>query len=312
MNREETATLSSLPSELIIEIFDIAAASSKRTALALCLVSSWSYKLARRHLLENVALSTPRQARRFLYGLRNAKDCNSNAAIVRRMWLSPATREDCMIGLMPHLRDLAITPVSLCSSVWAWDSYATLSAHRPLAPRSCDLRLTFISCPNIQAPFAKFYRQAVAEDESARPAILRSVTHLSYALTSYDRGCRAVIGWSRWHLSDNIFPRLTHFALHLPMIPEYVRLESLCTDALVSRSPPLQVVVLVITARVRSVWMPTFFASLSERFPRVRILEMPEMLGNDVVDGKEWLEDIRTGNGIWDRALRSHPNLPFA
>ncbi|KII83401.1 hypothetical protein PLICRDRAFT_452075 [Plicaturopsis crispa FD-325 SS-3] len=309
MDHDKAASFASLPSELIIQILDIAAASSKRTAFALCLVSSWTCKLARRHLLESIAVSTPRQTRLFLYGLRHAKDRPGNAAMVRRMWLSPPTRDDCMIGLMPHLRDLAITPAALCCGIWAWDSPATLPAHRPLVPRSCDLRLAMVSCPNIQSPFAKFYRQATAEqDERARPAILRSVTHLSYALIADEQSARSVIGWSKWHLSGNIFPRLTHFAIRLPMDPEHGGLDILCTDALVNRSPPVRVMVLVVTALSRSSWGPAFLASLSERFPRLCILDVRETVGEDGADAKEWLEDVWTGNSIWDRASRLHPD----
>ncbi|KII83416.1 hypothetical protein PLICRDRAFT_180494 [Plicaturopsis crispa FD-325 SS-3] len=165
-----------LPYELILHVFDIAAASSQSTAITLCLVSSWARTVARRRLLHTVALPTERQTDAFLHMLGAQPDPAVDAALVRRLWLLPgrARLVDCMVGHFPNLTDLGITPMGLFYSLWKSDT------SRPrLPPPNCDLRLTLIPSP--LADWAMHVLTSV-QPGSEHPAILASVTHLSFAL----------------------------------------------------------------------------------------------------------------------------------
>ncbi|KII83398.1 hypothetical protein PLICRDRAFT_127365 [Plicaturopsis crispa FD-325 SS-3] len=301
-NCDEAASFSPLPSELIIHIFDIAAATSTPTALTLCLVASWTCKLARRHLLDTVVVSRARQARVFLQGLHDAKDRAGSAAMVHHLWILQAVSRDSTISQMPNLTDLAITPAGLFHSLWKWGRPLLPRSVRPSDPRTGDLRLTLISFPNIQSSLDQICRRAAAEkDERERPALLSSVTHLSCALLSDDRSSAAVLRWAVPLV--RVFPRLTHLAICLRVETGSWRadLEQICAGC-----TQLQALVVVITAPVGLLHQPVDLAaldSLRERFPCLYVTDDAPR-----ASWEAWVEEIRTGNSIWKRTIRQGSN----
>ncbi|KII83402.1 hypothetical protein PLICRDRAFT_47286 [Plicaturopsis crispa FD-325 SS-3] len=290
----DVSVFSQLPSELIVKILDIAAASSKHTALALCLVCSWTHKLAHRRLLDTIAVSTLPQTEAFLRAFQNP--C-SDLSAVRHMWLAHEVREDCMPGRLPNLAHLAITPYSLYYSLWENDS-PTPPHPRPIpsiAAPNGTLRLTLI--PSSFTAYALVRILEVVSVSSA-PALLNSVTHLSYALFR-EEAYIAMMLRSQVLQVLPVFPRLTHLAVAWP---HNSRLKRERLDAFCAGTAALRVVVLVMAPRARAEYVkedPAFPESLHERYPHAYVVDD---LPGEPVD--VWLEEVRGGDSIWNRAVR--------
>ncbi|KII83409.1 hypothetical protein PLICRDRAFT_47293 [Plicaturopsis crispa FD-325 SS-3] len=226
--------ISQLPPELILQILDIAAASSTATALALCRVSSWAKSTAQPRLLHAVALSTDRQLHAFERAILTARYGAPQLAMVRYLWLHADMYYLDLPAHFPHLLELALTPMHLLQ--------AALEAPVP-APR-----VTLLPLPPLHAarPLAELCSLARTD-----PAVLARVTHLSCALL--DTMALPLLP---------AFPHLTHLAVS----GEYPRaeLEELCVGA---RS--LRALILVLYTDVDR----GFLAALRERFPNVYVLE---------------------------------------
>ncbi|KII86982.1 hypothetical protein PLICRDRAFT_43682 [Plicaturopsis crispa FD-325 SS-3] len=281
-----------LPPELISLILDIAAASSRSTALALCLVSSWTRKLARPYLLEAAILSTQRQTKAFGNLVVHAEGAAESRAMVRHMWSSLDFGMELAFGHLPALADVAINASHLFYS-----AYAEGPCDVPI-PSTRDLRLTLL--PAKRTTFSLDRLKAL---EHTNCALLGRTTHLSYAMFADNMGISEVLLPAVELLPR--FPRLTHLAMALPTAPcpWHSVFETFCTDALTF--PSLEVLVLVLTASARASYPDedmAFLASLRERFPRVCIVDVDDSLGD--VSAEAWMEEVRTGNSIWERAAR--------
>ncbi|KII91462.1 hypothetical protein PLICRDRAFT_38223 [Plicaturopsis crispa FD-325 SS-3] len=290
----ESSVFALLPSELILKILDIAAASSRRTALALCMVSSWTRILVRRRLLETVIITTKCQAKALQFMLLDKEgDCAGNMAAVRYLWSLPLID---IVAQLPNLAHLAITPATLSHVLWKLTHVESLS----LAPRNCDLHLTLISSSIVEYYLDRMTRYSFAGRDNERPAILGSVTHLSFAFYTHDTLIglifRASIRFAR------IFPRLTHMALCLPQELQRNDLESFCIRALAPEPLSLQALVLVMTASARSEYADedlAYLGSLRKWFPSVYVVDDSSSDPKDA-----WLEEVHGVDSIWDRAVR--------
>ncbi|KII83413.1 hypothetical protein PLICRDRAFT_452598 [Plicaturopsis crispa FD-325 SS-3] len=314
---QDAATFYSLPSELIVMILEIAAASSTPTALALCLVSSWARKLARPHLLDTVVLATYDQRDAFEHAVLPALDCADTLALVRHLWVAPSEGLDDALGQLTGLTDLAISPSYL--------SYTTCGKgdrddpdDTPAPENSRVLRLTLLPSPYTGPHLERLYSWEVWN-----PALLVRTTHLSFVLHADNVSINVAIFWA-WNLL-NRFPRLTHLAVALPTAPcEYLEdFELVCAEIL--KHPSMQTLVLGVTASARASYPDggtVYFASLREKFPRVCIVDVdgsPEVLSAHTlttqewdpckVSAESWLAEIRTGDSIWQRAIRQEPLL---
>ncbi|KII83403.1 hypothetical protein PLICRDRAFT_452163 [Plicaturopsis crispa FD-325 SS-3] len=200
----DVSVFSQLPSELIVKILDIAAASSITTALALCLVSSWARKLARPHLLDTVVLSTNAETNAFQYAVLQAPDCADTRALVRHLWVARDGDLDEALGHLTGLTDLAITAPQLF--------YATCGDdHRnvPAPEISHGVRLTLLP-----SPFSGPFLERLFSWEHTNPALLARTTHLSIVLHADNDTSHVAIFWVSNSLEH--FPRLTHLAVALP------------------------------------------------------------------------------------------------
>ncbi|KII91461.1 hypothetical protein PLICRDRAFT_38222 [Plicaturopsis crispa FD-325 SS-3] len=255
-----------------------------------------SLPLARRRLLETVTLRTKRQAEAFRSMLRRDGHRDENMAAVRHIWLLPDIESLDIIAKLPNLAHLAITPATLRFVLWHSARPETL----PLASRNCDLYLTLITSSVVEYYLDRIARYFSARRDDERPALLGSVTHLSFAFYTHDTLIdlifRASIQFAR------ILPRLTHMAICLPKKLQHDDLESFCTRALTPEPLSLQALVLVMTASARSRYTDedlVYLESNCTRFPRVYVV-------NNSSSGKEgaWLEEVHGVDSIWDRAMR--------
>ncbi|KII83415.1 hypothetical protein PLICRDRAFT_180493 [Plicaturopsis crispa FD-325 SS-3] len=306
---DKGSVLSLLPPELILKILDLAAASSKTSALALCLVSSWTYKLAWPRLLSTVTLAGGLQTREFmlmlLYSCKDG-DNTASAALVRHLWLAQET-SDLNPVYFPAISDLAITPEHIYYAAY-WDARDSRSDNSHLGyiflddpPQSrTPLRMTLLPTSSDTA----YYMKRLARDaDLVFPTVLARTTHLSYALFVDEAAVRVVFDWAVPLLP--LFTSLTHLAMSLPeaACPQE-RLQQFCANAL-ARRPTLQALILVVSASARAKYTGMDIASLDslhERWPRVYIMDAEGSPGDISADA--WLEDARTGDDFWARAAR--------
>ncbi|KII84048.1 hypothetical protein PLICRDRAFT_179732 [Plicaturopsis crispa FD-325 SS-3] len=295
----ELTVVSLLPTELILKILDIAAASSRSTALALCTVSSWTHPFARRYLLDTVTLSTERAAEAFQSMLLHP---GPHMAAVRHLWVSPDMDMGCVVAQLPNLAHLAINAATLSRTL----SHLRLAdaVSSAAARRTCDLCLTLIPSSVVEHYFDSMPRFPLAESYNERSPFLRSVTHLSLTFPTYNPLLgillRRAVGFA------HMFHRLTHLAIRVPQELQHDEMVLFCRRTLAYRPSTLQVLIIVVSASVRSKHTPAdlaFLDSLSQRPPRVYVVDGP------VGDTEEtWLEEVRGVDSIWDRAIREYAN----
>ncbi|KII83411.1 hypothetical protein PLICRDRAFT_47297 [Plicaturopsis crispa FD-325 SS-3] len=298
-NRNQTAAYSQLPPELILKIFDIAAASSKSTALALCLVSSWACNLARRRLLDTVTISTKLQMEALLCAVEGPR---GDLAAVRHLWLAHNERHDCIIARLPNLADLALTPYSLYHSLWETESPTTPPIPSIAAPDNA-LRLTVIPSASDGYALTRLLTGANAAQSKLNRAG-RNATHLSYALFRKDAYIAMLLRTTVLRVLPT-FPHLTHLAVAWPgsrtPLPREA-LDAFCENALIA-VPALRALVVVMSAEARAEYAAedtAFPSSLCEQCPHVYVVE--ESQGEPV---DMWLEEVRGGDSVWERAARS-------
>ncbi|KII89015.1 hypothetical protein PLICRDRAFT_175259 [Plicaturopsis crispa FD-325 SS-3] len=296
---DENAMSSLLPSELILKILDIAAASSMSTALALCLVSSWTRKIAQPRLLDTVEISTMPQLESFH---RTLRDSGEKFGMVHRLWLSPAVPLDNvgrLVNPLTHLADLAIGPKALYHYLLYSALPLRLSAPQTRAPRTCDLHLTLIPSERADAAFIERCTIEAGRAPDKHPALLRSVTHLSYAFL---RGPNNYIARPLFSLVvplSPLFPRLTHIAIYLPraLLALHDGLQRFCSE--VERVyPSLQALVFVLEQWERTREDLDILKAIREGCPRVRFVDADPM--SEPLEA--WLNDVKGMDSIWDCA----------
>ncbi|KII86176.1 hypothetical protein PLICRDRAFT_43759 [Plicaturopsis crispa FD-325 SS-3] len=281
-------------------ILDAAAASSKPTALALCLVSSWTRKIAYPRLLEDVVLSTERQMHAFNEALLHAQDSANSCAMVRRLWLPAQHGIELAVGRLTGLVDVAIDPLHLL--------YSTCGDHHVAGPpdaipgrTSSGLRLTLL--PSVHVADVVLRLRALPH---TNPSVLARTTHMSYALHTSDEEIAIVLHFAMDLLPH--LPRLTHLAIALPTSPNawHEWLEMVCGNVLALHRAPLCTLVLVLYETTRAQYTDADFAALAglrERWPGVCVVDV-EGGPEDSISAQAWLEGVRTGDSIWDRAPR--------
>ncbi|KII83417.1 hypothetical protein PLICRDRAFT_180495 [Plicaturopsis crispa FD-325 SS-3] len=270
------ASAQSLPTELVLRIFDLAASSSKASALALCLVASWVRADALRHLLAAVTIHNDRQLQAFT-DVMSASSQRIDPAAVQHVWLALPSPACALVARLTHLTHLAITVPSLFHTVHDEQLFGSDGAlHITVLPTQFD-RCWF----DLTAK-----RAAMPEDERSR--VFERLTHL-HTPSATPRLVRA-------------FPGLTHLAMPLPVpLPAVGHVGGTCGVALAS--PVLRVLVLVVSPATLATCERKDIAGWVRKYreedPRVYVLE------SDPKDLEaEWMEEVKGGDSVWDRAVR--------
>ncbi|KZV64897.1 hypothetical protein PENSPDRAFT_656203 [Peniophora sp. CONT] len=111
---------SSLPIELVLYIFDIAADISRQSILSLCLIASWAYEIYLPRLLRVVDLTSDRQSRDFMARLSTER-IEDRLSHVRTLWVDRSVQHAqhnpaLQAHNMPRLRHLS-APYSLFTAM---------------------------------------------------------------------------------------------------------------------------------------------------------------------------------------------------
>jgi len=271
-------TFPDLPTELVLHILRIFAASSKSSCLSLCLVSSWAHHLAVPYLLSNVIITTPSQGQSFCSFVART---DHGAGVegdplfyVRSLWW------------MASQVDLGPGTFSSCESLHYIAGHCDLLQRiAPPSPggtaaRKRDLHVTLFG--GLRTMLSSTTSSAGISSTPESPSILDRITHL-YLVG--ERPCP--IGR---------LPRLTHLAIYYNHSHSFLR----SLEALVLPVESLEMLVLVIDLRI----IPTIrmlakrvIGRCREKDKRVFFVEA------DLLQLRaEWEEEVRGGESVWERA----------
>jgi hypothetical protein len=278
-----------LPNELVIHIFKLASATSRKFCRSLCLASSWTRDLALPYLLTTVVLKDMTSVRSFIQYISRHRD---HGLFVRNLWLPfPRTKSETDLDtsiMMSNAYDIreVLRPgpchrvVNLAVAMgdlelWGDDPSAFAS--------SCFQEGLRVTLHNYDARHSMTRYATMTGDQSAHMADV--ITHLQFESDGMDIGSCITRGK---------FPRLTHVAYHIHERPRFFHFAAIFTTPLV--------LVLVIDRRAT-----TSAASCLALYKELCELK-PERLQIYIVwsshgDAQEqWLEDVE-GRDVWDRAI---------
>ena len=264
-----------LPIELVNHILDIAASSSRHSCLDICLVASWTRRIARPHLFHTVidgfrrSQGFMRQAAQPPYP--TATDSQLTAgSLVSGIWSRYRSNNSFHVfKSCDNVAHLALDTLS-----WQWLSNATMS-------RNQNVQLLVIDPGGTPETLSgRFYG----------PNVLARITHLR--ITIVDRYNTVT------HL-DN-FSSLTHFSVSYCLGGTHDARE--LANLITLPSLMMLVVALSVQAARRGHWkkLGKWVRKTRETDRRVYIVEGcgPAQLQ------EEWEDEVRGGESIWDRAVR--------
>jgi hypothetical protein len=284
----------SLPLELILVIFDLAASASTGQASTLCLVATWVRDLAERHMYSTFGMFKRHQIEvyeRLVSG--KCQSCHRQARHVRNLWLDPTYHHPEGIpplhSIFPNLRNLVCGSASQLPSSPADDSRVPVSSESE-ALYADPLRVQEQPPPVISG----LSHLAINNPSSINKfdsQILSWVTHLRLGIWS---SCRPEDGFSMLTMR---FPNLTHLTVNCGLVG----------DAAMTRLPwlaireqfNLEMLVLEVDDRYDGVWRPYVSWVLDARRRDNGIYLVPK--GMTVLQ-KQWLKDLRSGDSVWERA----------
>lgn len=302
-------TLADLPSEVILEIFAVAASSSKRTALTLSLVSSWTKSCTAPHLYATVILRSARQVAAFLALVTSHSSpgpkCNvSPASLVRNLCVThhapPRGSADpyaVLFNACRNVRTAALQSTFLHSSLVPAHAVHKLRCEEllvlgPTFPSDWETHAGAVAASASSNAAADRKDGGGAMEEQATTSVLEHTTHLRLleSLSSPQ--------YSGPHLTR--LPRLTHIAL---LIREQVYSPNPFTelDPLLA-SPKLHMVVVSFDFRT---WVDKArrlddWAELARRSDeRLYVVERDD--GDPL---GQWADAVSGGESIWSKALR--------
>lgn len=311
-----TSIFASLPSELVYEIFEHAAAANVKTALALSLVSSWANSLVEPVLFHTIVLPTARGVVAFHNTL-----CTKPPAFA-------STRVKHLGIFAPGPVETIDKLISACTGVDSLACGFSLPSYKELHDHASDGGQILEQCQTLKEQHLLGLSCRDGWDASVvRP----SVTHLRVHITSPQRpwfslaGTNTTLESSNWDLS--YLPSLTHLAIVYrppntqPIDSVFEPLKRLFgpeeksalttpaspasdephQDAAVVRPPKLSVVLIQVTgtksSQTRAV-VALNSAALAVGGNALRIVAEPAPLSAVC----QWETSRRTGRGVWDGA----------
>lgn len=276
-----------LPAELIQYILHLGASSSRRFCLTLCIVSSWTRRLATPHLLHTVILSDNTALDLFDRYITAppfkpySPDFNP-ASCVRNLWARASTDKLApVLCACQHVTSLATTNMALALAMASPSSIKNMAIYPPR-------RLTII---NSRRGWSWI---TVLVEYGKNPSIpmhtfLRALTHLYIAHVD------------SFHLVAADFPNLTHIAVGFNMQHATMPGNMAFFDSVQLEVLALEMLVLLVEDGdvLRS---KRFLRWLRERRGRCScVYVVPK--GRDITE-LEWSNEVDGGDSVWERAVK--------
>lgn len=280
-----------LPLELIQQILTVAASSSRRSALDLCLVSSWVRDIAIRCLLHTVVIRNHHDHELFgQFVLRAPTELFISglppAHYVETLWVAAVAPHIIhTYNACPNIRHLALVDGALQWLLNASLSSSAFPLSQEASGRTLELHLTlFIVSSDWRTRHSTIWHKAKTSH------LLNNITRVRFP----DYGIHN--GFTVRDLEP--FPNLTHLAISIfgwEIFEDRVRL--------VLNSQTLKMFVMVMTAsRLEEEHMSNVVTYVSLVRASDTRLYLAESLFRGIDIQPEWENDMRSGQSIWDRA----------